>query len=108
MAHENIAFTGRSGERVDLRSAARRLAGRSRGRSSSSHTTSRRRWLRSLAFLLLENGHLVLADARFLVHAVPLFLALASASFLAFGLHRGIWSYTSISDLGAIVKASPG
>ena len=59
-----------------------------------------------LAFLLLENGRLVLADARFLVHAVPLFLALAGASFLAFGLHRGIWSYTSIGDLGAIVKAS--
>ena len=37
---------------------------------------------------------------------MPLFLALARASFLAFGLHRGIWSYTSISDLGAIVKAS--
>ncbi len=59
-----------------------------------------------LAFLLLENGRLVLADARFLVHAVPLFLALAGASFLVFGLHRGIWSYTSIGDLGAIVKAS--
>ena len=59
-----------------------------------------------LAFLLLENGRLVLADVRFLVHAVPLFLALAGASFLVFGLHRGIWSYTSIGDLGAIVKAS--
>jgi lipopolysaccharide/colanic/teichoic acid biosynthesis glycosyltransferase/glycosyltransferase involved in cell wall biosynthesis len=40
------------------------------------------------------------------VQAVPLFLALAGASFLAFGLHRRIWSYTSISDLGAVVRAS--
>ena len=59
-----------------------------------------------LAFLLREGGRLIPADARFLVHAVPLFLALAGASFLACGLHRGIWSHTSISDLGAIVKAS--
>jgi lipopolysaccharide/colanic/teichoic acid biosynthesis glycosyltransferase/glycosyltransferase involved in cell wall biosynthesis len=59
-----------------------------------------------LAFLLLENGRLALPDVRFLLHAVPLFLALAGASFLAFGLHRGIWSHTSISDLGTIVKAS--
>ena len=31
---------------------------------------------------------------------------LAGASFLTFGLHRSIWSYTSISDLSAIAKAS--
>ena len=37
---------------------------------------------------------------------MPLFLALAGASFLTFGLHRSIWSYTSISDLSAIAKAS--
>ena len=59
-----------------------------------------------LAFLLRDGGQLIWADVRFLVHAVPLFLALAGASFLAFGLHRRIWSHTSISDLGAIVKAS--
>ena len=59
-----------------------------------------------LSFLLLENGRLALADLRFLLHAVPPFLALAGASFFAFGLHRGIWSHTSIGELGAIVKAS--
>ncbi|HSA82804.1 MAG TPA: hypothetical protein VLE23_18450, partial [Geminicoccaceae bacterium] len=59
-----------------------------------------------LALLLRDGGQLILADGRLLVHAVPLSLALAGASFLAFGLHRRIWSYTSISDLGAIVKAS--
>ena len=45
-------------------------------------------------------------DVRCLAYAVPLFLALAGASFLTFGLHRSIWSYTSISDLSAIAKAS--
>jgi colanic acid biosynthesis glycosyl transferase WcaI len=59
-----------------------------------------------LAFLLRESGQLIWADVRVLVHAVPLFLALAGASFLAFGLHRRIWGCTSISDLGAVVKAS--
>jgi FlaA1/EpsC-like NDP-sugar epimerase len=58
------------------------------------------------AFLLHESGHPIWADARCLVYAVPLFLALAGGSFLTFGLHRSIWSYTSISDLSAIVKAS--
>jgi lipopolysaccharide/colanic/teichoic acid biosynthesis glycosyltransferase len=59
-----------------------------------------------LAFLLRDSGHGIFADARCLAYAVPLFLALAGASFLIFGLHRSIWSYTSISDLSAIVKAS--
>jgi FlaA1/EpsC-like NDP-sugar epimerase len=59
-----------------------------------------------LAFMLRDSGQLIWADIWFLGHAVPLFLALAAASFLAFGLHRSIWSYTSISDLGAIVRAS--
>jgi len=59
-----------------------------------------------LAFLLRESGHLIWADVRFLVHGAPLFLAPAGASFLAFGLHRRIWSHTSIGDLGAVVKAS--
>ena len=60
----------------------------------------------ALAFLLREGGHGIWADARCLAYAAPLFLALAGASFLTFGLHRSIWSYTSISDLSAIVKAS--
>ena len=60
----------------------------------------------ALAFLLRESGELIRADARFLVHAGPLFLALAGATFLAYGLHRRLWSYTSVGDLGAIVKAA--
>ncbi len=100
-----LAGSGES--RVDLRSAARRpLPKVSRSLVIFAHDLAAALASLVLAILLLENGRLVLADARFLVHAVPLFLALASASFLAFGLHRGIWSYTSISDLGAIVKAS--
>ena len=102
-----LAGSGESG--VDLRSAARRLLLKvSRSLVIFAHDLAAALASPVLAFLLLENGHLVLADARFLVHAVPLFLALASASFLAFGLHRGIWSYTSISDLGAVAKASTG
>ena len=58
-----------------------------------------------LAFLLRESGQLIWADVGFLVHA-PLFLALAGASFLAFGLHRRIWGCTSIGDLGAVIKAA--
>jgi FlaA1/EpsC-like NDP-sugar epimerase len=59
-----------------------------------------------LAFLLRDGGQLIWADARFLGKAAPLFLALAGASFLAFGLHRRIWGCTSIGDLAAVVKAS--
>ncbi|HLT02283.1 MAG TPA: sugar transferase, partial [Geminicoccaceae bacterium] len=59
-----------------------------------------------LPLLLLDGGLAVLADARFLGRGVPLFLALAGACFLACGLHRGLWRYTSISELGAIAKAS--
>jgi lipopolysaccharide/colanic/teichoic acid biosynthesis glycosyltransferase/glycosyltransferase involved in cell wall biosynthesis len=59
-----------------------------------------------LALLLREGGQLIWPDVRLLVAAAPLLLALAAASFLAFGLHRRIWSYTSIGDLGAIVKAA--
>jgi glycosyltransferase involved in cell wall biosynthesis len=36
----------------------------------------------------------------------PLFLALAGGAFLAFGLHRRIWSCTGLGDLGAVVKAA--
>lgn len=61
--------------------------------------------LASLALaLLLFGGHL--ADPRFLITAGALFAALAAGAFLAFGLHRPIWSCTSIRDLGALVKAS--
>jgi FlaA1/EpsC-like NDP-sugar epimerase len=59
-----------------------------------------------LAFLLRDGGQLIWADVHFLGHAGPLFLALAGASFLAFGLHRRIWGCTSIGDLAAVVKAS--
>ena len=59
-----------------------------------------------LAFLLRDGGQSTWADVRLLVPAASLFLAVAGPSFLAFGLHRRIWSCTSISDLGAVVKAS--
>ncbi len=59
-----------------------------------------------LALLLRQNGQAIWADLRLLADAAPLFLALAGASFLAFGLHRRIWSYTSVGELAAIVKAS--
>jgi lipopolysaccharide/colanic/teichoic acid biosynthesis glycosyltransferase len=60
----------------------------------------------ALARLLAQGGPLSSTDLGFLVDAGPLFLALAGGSFLAFGLHRRIWSYTSIGDLGAIIKAA--
>jgi lipopolysaccharide/colanic/teichoic acid biosynthesis glycosyltransferase len=59
-----------------------------------------------LAWLLRQNGQAIWADLRLVADDAPLFLALAGASFLAFGLHRRIWSYTSVGELAAIVKAS--
>ena len=38
---------------------------------------------------------------------MPLFVDLAGATFVAFGLHRQVWSYISDRELGAIVKAMP-
>ena len=59
-----------------------------------------------LACLLRQSGQLSWADLRLVGDAAPLLLALAGASFLAFGLHRRIWGCTSTGDLGAVVKAS--
>ena len=59
-----------------------------------------------LAFLLRQSGPLIWADLWVLARDAPLFLAPAGVSFLAFGLQRRIWSYTSVGELAAIVKAS--
>jgi lipopolysaccharide/colanic/teichoic acid biosynthesis glycosyltransferase len=40
------------------------------------------------------------------MYGTPLFLLIAVSSFYLFGLHRGIWSYTSVPDLIVVVKAS--
>ena len=39
-------------------------------------------------------------------HYIPILLLTKLTSFAAFGLYRGMWRYTSISDLINIVKAS--
>ncbi|HET6467060.1 MAG TPA: nucleoside-diphosphate sugar epimerase/dehydratase [Geminicoccaceae bacterium] len=40
-----------------------------------------------------------------LIWAVPLFMLIAGSMFLAFGMYRGVWRYTSISDTVALAKA---
>ena len=41
-----------------------------------------------------------------LKHYIPILLFTKLTSFAAFGLYRGMWRYTSISDLINIIKAS--
>ena len=100
-------LAGRAGRRLDPERVARwPLPPVSRSTVIFAHDLCAALASLALAFLLRESGDGIWADARCLAYAGPLFLALAGASFLTFGLHRSIWSYTSISDLSAIVKAS--
>jgi len=41
-----------------------------------------------------------------LLTAVPVFTAICAAVFPAFGLHRGIWRYTTLNDIGRLLRAA--
>jgi colanic acid biosynthesis glycosyl transferase WcaI len=59
-----------------------------------------------LAFLLRNGIDLTSDNMRALQYGTPAFVLLAGASFYAAGLHRRVWSYTSVADLTLIAKAS--
>ena len=52
------------------------------------------------------DGRMLEARIKIFIYGVPAFMAVAGAHFLVFGLYRGIWRYTSLSDLVAILKAT--
>ena len=59
-----------------------------------------------LAFLLRNGIDLSGDNMRALQYGTPAFILLAGASFYTAGLHRRVWSYTSVADLALIAKAS--
>jgi colanic acid biosynthesis glycosyl transferase WcaI len=59
-----------------------------------------------LAFLLRNGIDLTDDNMRALQYGTPAFVLLAGASFYTAGLHRRVWSYTSVADLTLIAKAS--
>jgi lipopolysaccharide/colanic/teichoic acid biosynthesis glycosyltransferase/glycosyltransferase involved in cell wall biosynthesis len=59
-----------------------------------------------LAFLLRNGIDLSGDNMRTLQYGTPAFVLLAAAVFYAAGLHRRVWSYTSVADLTLIARAS--
>jgi colanic acid biosynthesis glycosyl transferase WcaI len=59
-----------------------------------------------LAFLLRNGNDLSGDNMRALQYGTPAFVLLAGALFYTAGLHRRVWSYTSVADLRLIAMAS--
>ena len=59
-----------------------------------------------LAFLLCNGIDLDEDSIRAFQYSTPAFVLLAGVSFYTTGLHRRVWSYTSVADLALIAKAS--
>jgi len=59
-----------------------------------------------LAFLLRYDFSLSNQSILMLKHFTPIFLGAKMISFLTYGMYRGMWRYTSMSDLINILKAS--
>jgi UDP-GlcNAc:undecaprenyl-phosphate GlcNAc-1-phosphate transferase len=60
------------------------------------------------AFLLRFDGQLVEPFYGQLRTSLPVMIAVQVTSFLALGLYRGLWRYTSMNDLGTLLRASGG
>jgi len=58
------------------------------------------------AFLLRFDFQIPIGVYDLLKHYIPILLIVKISSFAVFGLYRGMWRYTSISDLINIIKAS--
>ena len=58
------------------------------------------------AFLLRFDFQIPIEVYDLFKHYIPILLFLKLSSFAGFGLYRGMWRYTSISDLINIIKAS--
>jgi UDP-GlcNAc:undecaprenyl-phosphate GlcNAc-1-phosphate transferase len=60
------------------------------------------------AFLLRFDGHLAEPYYHRMLESLPVVLAVQLVSFLAFGLYRGLWRYTSLQDLPILFRAVVG
>jgi UDP-GlcNAc:undecaprenyl-phosphate/decaprenyl-phosphate GlcNAc-1-phosphate transferase len=60
------------------------------------------------AFLLRFDGVLVPPFSYQFQASLPIVIAVQLAAFLSLGLYRGLWRYTSMSDLGTLLKAVGG
>jgi UDP-GlcNAc:undecaprenyl-phosphate GlcNAc-1-phosphate transferase len=60
------------------------------------------------AFLLRFEGVLVEPHYSLLLRSLPTVIVVQVAAFLSLGLYRGMWRYTSLSDLGSLVRAVAG
>jgi len=60
------------------------------------------------AFLLRFDGVLVEPFYSQLVRALPTIIVTQIAAFLTLGLYNGLWRYTSVNDLGTVLKAVGG
>ena len=60
------------------------------------------------AFLLRFDGQLVEPFYRRLLESLPVVIAVQVSAFLALGLYRGLWRYTSMSDLATLMRAVGG
>jgi UDP-GlcNAc:undecaprenyl-phosphate GlcNAc-1-phosphate transferase len=60
------------------------------------------------AFLLRFDGQVVQPYYAQFVNSLPLVIVLQLGMFLALGLYRGLWRYTSMNDLSTQVKAVAG
>jgi colanic acid biosynthesis glycosyl transferase WcaI len=59
-----------------------------------------------LAFWLSNGGHWLQMEFQPLAYGLPASLLIAAACFHACGLHRRVWSYTSLADLISIARTS--
>lgn len=60
------------------------------------------------AFLLRFDGALVQPHYQKLIASMPVVIGVQVTGFLALGLYRGLWRYTSLADLGTLLKAVGG
>ncbi len=60
------------------------------------------------AFLMRFDGELVEPFYSRLLESLPVVIVIQVVAFLALGLYRGLWRYTSMSDLATLVRAVAG
>jgi UDP-GlcNAc:undecaprenyl-phosphate GlcNAc-1-phosphate transferase len=60
------------------------------------------------AFLMRFDGELIEPFYSRLLVSLPVVIAIQVSAFLALGLYRGLWRYTSMSDLGTLLRAVAG
>ena len=57
------------------------------------------------AYLIRFDGEIPAKELSFVRVALPALVAIRLAAFAGFGLYRGVWTYASIRDLVAVIKA---